>query len=155
MEFSYNQKIYRSAIVEPSQDHRWLIAVTCNRHRTVLEPSPGRLTSPVRKKELMAKVKLAPFIEEIHGTLYDMVFKKSPKGDMIVTKKPDMSKVKWSKAQKTNRKRMSQAITDTQLALLDPQVRTKYERKAKKLGRRAWNLALSDCLLGRDLHAKR
>ncbi len=30
--------------------------------------------------------------------MYDLVFKKSPKGNMIVTKKPDMSKVKWSKA---------------------------------------------------------
>ncbi len=103
----------------------------------------------------MAKVKLAPFIKEIHGTMDDMVFKRTPKGETIVTKKPDMSKVKWSKAQKNNRKHMSQAITDTQLALADPKVRAKYERKAKKLNRRAWNLALSDALLGKDLHSKR
>ena len=93
----------------------------------------------------MPKVKLAPFIEEIHGTLDGWVFKKSPQGKMIITKKPDMSKVKWSKAQKANRKRMSDAITATQVALLDPKVKARYERKAKKLGRRAWNLALSDC----------
>jgi hypothetical protein len=74
---------------------------------------------------------------------------------MIVTKKPDMSKVKWSKAQKTNRKHMSAAITATQIALLDPKVRAKYERKAKKQGRRAWNVALSDCLKGKDLRASR
>jgi hypothetical protein len=103
----------------------------------------------------MAKVKLAPFIEEIHGTMNDMVFKKTPRGEMIITKKPDMSKVKWSKAQKVNRRHMSDAITATQLALLDPRVRAKYERKAKKLNRRAWNLALSDCLKGKDLRAKR
>jgi hypothetical protein len=35
---------------------------------------------------------------------------------LIVTKQPDMSKVKWSKAQKANRKRMSKAITATPLA---------------------------------------
>ncbi len=103
----------------------------------------------------MPKVILAPFIEEIHGTLYDMVFKKTPQGEMIVTKKPDMSKVKWSKAQKANRKHMSEAITATQIALLDPKVRARYERKAKKQGRRAWNLALSDCLKGKDLRARR
>ena len=103
----------------------------------------------------MPKVKLAPFIEEIHGTLYDMVFKKTPQGEMIVTKKPDMSRVKWSKAQKANRKHMSEAITAAQLALMDPKVRAKYERKAKKQGRRAWNLALSDCLKGKDLRGRR
>jgi hypothetical protein len=103
----------------------------------------------------MLKVKLAPIIEEIHGTMYDLVFKKSPKGNMIVTKKPDMSRVKWSKAQKANRQHMSKAITTTQLALMDPKVKAKYERKAKKQGRRAWNLALSDYLQGRDLRARR
>jgi hypothetical protein len=103
----------------------------------------------------MPKVILAPFIEEIHGTLDGWVFKKSPQGKMIITKKPDMSKVKWSKAQKANRNHMSKAITTTQLALADPKVRAKYERKAKKLGRRAWNLALSDCLKGKNLYARR
>ncbi len=103
----------------------------------------------------MPKIKLAPFIEEIHGTLDGWVFKKSPKGKMIITKKPDMSKVKWSKAQKKNRQNMSDAIFTAQVALLDPKVKAKYERKAKKLGRRAWNLALSDAMNGRDLYAKR
>ena len=107
-----------------------------------------------RKKELMPKVILAPFIQEIHGTLDGWVFKKSPQGEMIVTKKPDMSRVKWSKAQKANRQRMSEAITATQLALRDPRVRARYESKAKRQGRRAWNLALSDCLQGKDLHDK-
>ena len=103
----------------------------------------------------MPKIKLAPFVEEIHGTLDGWVFKKSPQGEMIITKKPDMSKVKWSKAQKANRQRMSKAITATQIALMDPKVKDRYERKAKKQGRRAWNLALSDCLKGKDLYAKR
>ena len=85
----------------------------------------------------MPKVKLVPFIEEIHGTLDGWVFKKSPQGEMIITKKPDMSRVKWSKAQKKNRMHMSDAITATQRALMDPNVRAKYERKAKKQGRRA------------------
>jgi hypothetical protein len=67
------------------------------------------------------------------------VFKKSPQGEMIVTKKPHMS----------------EAITATQVALLDPKVRAKYERLAKKQNRRAWNLALSDCLQDKDLRARR
>ena len=103
----------------------------------------------------MPKVKLIPLVEEIHGTLDGWVFKKSPQGKMIITKKPDMSKVKWSKAQKANRKRMSEAITAAQVALMNPKIKARYERKAKKLGRRAWNLALSDALNGRDLRTKR
>jgi hypothetical protein len=110
---------------------------------------------PDRKKQNMPKVKLSQPLEEVHGTLYELVFKKTPKGEIIATKKPDMSKVKWSKAQKSNRQHMSQAITTTQLALMDPKVKAKYERKAKKQGRRAWNLALSDALNGKDLHGKR
>jgi hypothetical protein len=108
-----------------------------------------------RKKEQMPKVKLTLPIKEIHGTLDGWVFKMSPQGEMIITKKPDMSKVKWSKAQKANRRHMSQAITAAQLALADPKVRAKYERKAKKQNRRAWNLALSDALQGKDLYGKK
>jgi hypothetical protein len=125
---------------------RRLIAVTHSRHTGDMQPSPGRSARP-------AKVKLAPIIEEIHGTMYDLVFKTNTKGEMIVTKKPDMSKVKWSKAQKANRQPMSKATT--QVALMDTKVRAKYERKAQKQGRRAWNLALSDCLQRKDLRSKR
>jgi hypothetical protein len=32
----------------------------------------------------MLRVKLSPLVEEIHGTLYDVVFKKFPKGNLIV-----------------------------------------------------------------------
>src|SRR5512147_248326 len=103
--------------------NRSFIAVTCDRQASDTPATPDRPTSPAGKKQNMPKVKLAPFIEEIHGTMYDMVFKKSPQGEMIVTKKTDMSKVKWSKAQKSNRQHMSQAITTAQLALMDPKVK--------------------------------
>jgi hypothetical protein len=39
----------------------------------------------------MPRVRFSPLVEEIHGTLYDIVLKKSPKGNMIVTKRADMS----------------------------------------------------------------
>ena len=53
----------------------------------------------------MPKVRLKDAIAEIHGTLYDIVLKRSPQGEMIVTKRPDMSNVKWSPAQKAQRQR--------------------------------------------------
>jgi hypothetical protein len=103
----------------------------------------------------MAKVRLNSPIIEIQGTLYDLVFKKSPQGKMIVTKKPDMSKVKWSKAQKEHRKHFKEGVAAVQKALREPKVRLKYERKAEKQGKRAWDLAMSDYLAGKDLYAKR
>src|SRR5215211_6515566 len=72
-----------------------------------------------------------PMVVEIQGTLFDVVFKKSPKGNMIVTKKPDMSKVKWSQAQTKQRQRFKQGIAAVKKALENPQVRARYERKAK------------------------
>ena len=37
----------------------------------------------------MPKVRFEEMVVEIQGTMYDMVFKKSPRGKTIVTKKPD------------------------------------------------------------------
>lgn len=54
-----------------------------------------------------------------------VVFKRSPKGNMIITKRPDMSNVRWSEAQQAQR------------ALADPKVRARYEQKAKRQGKRA------------------
>ena len=103
----------------------------------------------------MPKVRFKSMVVEIQGTLFDVVFKKSAKGNTIVTKKPDMSKVKWSKAQKDHRKLFKQGIAAIRTALADPKVRAKYDRRAKKLKKRAWDLASSDYFKGKDLYAKR
>jgi hypothetical protein len=92
----------------------------------------------------MPRVKFHPLIEEIHGTMYDVVFKKSPRGNMIVTKRPDMSRVKWSEAQKVQRQRFKEAVAFAKAALADPKLRARYEKRAQRQGRRAWDAALSD-----------
>ena len=99
----------------------------------------------------MPRVRLHPLVEEIHGTMYDVVFKRSPKGNMIVTKRPDMSKVKWSKAQKAHRARFKQAVAYARAALADPKVRLRYEKMAKKQHKRRWDVAISDYFNGIDL----
>lgn len=90
-------------------------------------------------------------IAEIHGTLYGVVFKKSPQGKMIVTKRPDMSNVEWSPAQKAQRQRFKQAVVHVRAALAEPKVRARYERQAKKQNKRAWDLAMAEYFQGRDL----
>lgn len=96
----------------------------------------------------MPKVRLNPLIEEIHGTMYDVVFKLSAKGNMIITKRPDMSNVKWSRAQQVQRQHFKEAVAYAKAALADPKVRARYERKAKKQGKRAWDVAVSDYFQG-------
>lgn len=102
----------------------------------------------------MPRVRFKPMLVEIQGTMYEMVFKKSPHGNPIVTKKPDMSKVKWSKAQKQQRKRFKVGVAAVQAALKEPKVRLNYERKAKKQGKRAWDLAMSEYFAGKDLYRR-
>jgi hypothetical protein len=102
----------------------------------------------------MPKVKLHPMFVEIHGEMYDMVVKLSSQGELILAKRPDMSKVKWSKAQKAHRQRFKQAALYAKAALADPKVRRKYEKRAKKLGKRPWHVAVSDYFKGKDLLAK-
>jgi hypothetical protein len=99
----------------------------------------------------MPKVKLQSPIIEIRGTLYDVVFKLSPHGKMIVTKRPDMSKVKWSMAQKEQRQRFKQAVAYAKTALAEPKVRKVYEKMAAKQHKRAWDVAVSDYFKGKNL----
>lgn len=103
----------------------------------------------------MPKVRLNPLLEEIHGTLYEVVFKKSPKGNMIVTKRPDMTRVEWSEAQNAQRERFKQATAYAKAALAEPKVRDRYEKRAKRQHKRLWEVAFSDYFKGKDLLAKK
>jgi hypothetical protein len=102
----------------------------------------------------MPKVRFALLVEEIQGTLYDVVFKKSPSGKTIVTKKPDMSNVKWSQAQKAHRKRMAQANDYAHAAMADPVVSALYEKRAAKEKRVPYRVAVSDYYKGKNLLSK-
>ena len=95
----------------------------------------------------MAKVEFHPLIKEIRGKLYDdLVIKLSPQGELIIAKRPDMTKVRWSKAQKAHRRRFKLAVANAKAALADPMLRTKYQRMAKKQKKRPWDVALSHYL---------
>jgi len=137
-------------ITGPSQDHHR----TIRRFKNPPEPSRRPLNLP-KKEKPMPKVRLHSLIEEIRGTLYDVVFKRAPNGEMIIAKRPDMSEVKWSKAQKAQRARIGEASTVVKAALADPKVRARYERKAKKQGKRARDLAMSDYFKGKNLLARK
>src|SRR5215216_1706453 len=101
--------------------------------RVIFEPS-----ETIEEQEpTMPKVRFHPLIEEIHGTMYDMVFKRSPKGNMIVTRRPDMSRVKWSQAQQEQRQRFKAAVAYAKAALAEPELRPHYEERAQREHKRA------------------
>jgi hypothetical protein len=81
----------------------------------------------------------------------DVVFKRSPNGETIITKRPDMSKVKWSPTQKAHRKRFKQASAYAKAAMADPKIRAMYEKKAAKAHKRPRDLAISAYFKGKDL----
>ena len=102
----------------------------------------------------MPKVRFKAMVVEIQGTMYDVVFKKSPKGKIIVTKRPDMSKVRWSKAQKNQRTTFTLANDYAKAAMVDPDKRAVYEAAAVKQHRQPYRVAFSDYFKGQELLAK-
>jgi len=99
----------------------------------------------------MPKVRFKPGIEQLQGTLFDVVFKLSPQGKPIVTKRPDMTGVEWSEAQTTQRQRFKQANEYARAAMADPDVRAIYESMAANTKRQPYRLAFSDYFQGKDL----
>ena len=84
----------------------------------------------------------------------DHVFRRTHTGEVILSKIPDMSNVKWSKAQKAHRQRFKQAVAYAKATMAEPTVRASYEKAAAKAGKRPFDLAVSDNFKGQDLLAK-
>jgi hypothetical protein len=102
----------------------------------------------------MAKVKLNPLFNAIQGELNGYIFRVTPDGRTIVSKSPDMSQVKWSKAQKAHRQRFREANDYAKAVMANPEVRLRYEKKAKKLKKTSFALAVSDYFKGINLLQK-
>ena len=75
-------------------------------------------------------------------------------GKQTAMKTPDMSRVKWSKAQKASRERFADAIDYAKQAMADPKVRAHYEKLGKKANRQPFRVAVSDFLAGKNLLEK-
>ena len=99
----------------------------------------------------MAKAILNETIDSYRGKIGKIVFRMTPSGTLSAGKVPDMSNVVWSEAQKAHRQRFGQAVIEAKAALLDPKVKAKYQKAAKKKGKRAFDLAVSDFYHGKNL----
>ena len=99
----------------------------------------------------MAKVTLNPILDDIRGKIGDYVLRRAPSGKLILSKSPDMSRVKWSKTQKENRQRFKQAVAYAKGAMAEPDVRASYEKRATEEGKRPYDVAVSDYLKRKNL----
>ena len=99
------------------------------------------------------RVELNPTVDMYRGKMGKMTFRRMY-GKQTVMKTPDMSKVKWSKAQKANRERFSEAIHYARQAMADPKVRAHYEKVGKKANRQPFRVAVSDFYAGKNLLEK-
>ena len=102
----------------------------------------------------MPKVILHPTIRSLSGKMGDVVFRTNRKtGKTTMSKVPDMTKVKWSKAQKAQRRRFKKAVAYAKTVMIQPEVWAAYQALAKKKRKRAWDLAVSDHYHGTGLVA--
>ena len=99
----------------------------------------------------MAQVELNPAIQRVWGAIGNMVFRRGASGKTHMTKMPNMSKVKWSAAQKEHRKRFAFAVAYAREAMDDEKVRAVDVEEAAQKGKRPFDLAVSDYFKGRNL----
>lgn len=98
----------------------------------------------------MVKVRLHPPVASMSGKMGAYTYRFTY-GRQTLMKTPDMSRVKWSQAQKEHRKRFKAAIRYARLAMADATVRAHYEKVALKAGRQPFRVAVSDFFVGKNL----
>lgn len=96
----------------------------------------------------MPKAKLNTAIASLTGAMDGFVFKhyRNDKRGQVLSRKPDMSGVKWSPAQRAHRQRMKAAAVFHRQVLADPVLLRTYTRLARKRG-----VALSAVTMGEVL----
>jgi hypothetical protein len=94
----------------------------------------------------MALAKLNPLFVELHGKIGDIVFRRGPNGQTIISKMPRRSLWKVQKVRKAQKKRLTEAHARARTAMADPLTRAYYDQEAKKTGKRAYSLALTHFL---------
>jgi hypothetical protein len=98
------------------------------------------------------KIKFNPFLKEVRGKIGNTVFRLCHTGEWQIAARPDMSKVKWSEAQKAHRKRFRYAVDYAKTCMKVPELRAYYLEMAHKRGtRRPFDEAVRHYFQGRDL----
>ena len=84
-------------------------------------------------------------LQGFKGKLGDLVVRRWG-GSTVLSKKPNTRHRKWSKLQKSNRKRFGDAMAYARRVLLDPEMWSYYRKKRRKK-QTVWNVAVADYML--------
>jgi len=96
---------------------------------------------------LAKKVEFNPIIKWITGKIGKLVYRRAHNGKVSAYPRPDMSRVKWSQAQKDQRRRLGEASRYASAAVADPEIRAIYVQMAidrNRDPRRPSDIASSD-----------
>lgn len=93
----------------------------------------------------MARVKNNDLVESLSGKVGKKVVYKTYAYGTVVSKYPNMSKVKLSTKQKRSNELFSKAVAYAQSIIADPKEKKKYESKLNP-GKTVYNTALSEYL---------
>jgi hypothetical protein len=96
------------------------------------------------KKHFMAHVKNSPLLEGVSGTIAELVIKKYG-NNTVITRKPDMSRVKRTALQQYYQKVFKEAVIYARAARRDPRKKAAFE-KILKPGQDIYHAALSHYL---------
>jgi hypothetical protein len=97
----------------------------------------------------MAKAELNPALREIRGALDGYVFRQTPHG-LVLSRRPDMSSVKWSPAQQARRKLMREAAAHYRRVMQDPAAAAAFRRQAARA-----KIPVSSLVMGEFLKSQR
>jgi hypothetical protein len=97
------------------------------------------------KVNKMAKVKLNPVMEKIHGKIGDLVFRRY-EDEIVVARKPDRQNVEPTPAQAAHRERFRLAALYGKTVFADPAQKALYEKGAKDRHQTVFALTVGDFL---------
>jgi hypothetical protein len=95
----------------------------------------------------MAKAYFDPMIKWIRGRIGNLVYRRAHNGKISVYPVPDMSRVKWSNAQRDHRENFREAVLYASAAIADPEIRLVYVQMAienHRDPRRPYHMAFQD-----------
>ena len=103
----------------------------------------------------MAKITFNPLVMRIQGKVGNAVLRLCHTGEFQFASVPDMSRVKWSEAQKEHRQRFKEAVAYAKAAMKEPQIKAHYVEMAAQKKKRPFDMAVSDHFKGNNQFDKR
>lgn len=91
----------------------------------------------------MARVKLNPVLEQIHGQIGDLVFKRY-QDKVVISRKVDTSNLKPTAEQQATRDRFREGAQYGKMVMADPALKALYVARSKAKGKPVFSVTIAD-----------